>query len=240
MRTRSQENKKLSNPARRSTRLHALHKKRVKTYTSSKSPETKPQGSKVAPVSFVSTDFLAENYKEVLAKYGEGNKILEGILKEVRALAVIQTSGIPGTPLTGKMDVELFGKTPNFSALGKSNGAILFRPRAYNYMAIDAIVAHKFDRQKEKVIHLYPIQITINKHHSKSVDIFFRKWAPIYLKELFHKFPNHTIKFVFVWIDTIEARPSMQKMPLLLQCTYPRTLVADFPVIHVPIDEFIQ
>lgn len=231
MRTRSQKNAKLARSVRRSARIRNSSEGKCTSST---------KGQRTASIPSDDSDLhIAKMCRRIQLQGGNLNKLLLGFSSEILVLEAIHTSGIPGTPLTSQLHINWFFKTPNFSALGESNGAILFRPKASNYASIDAIVAQKFDKRKDKIIHLYPIQITINKRHRNSVDSFFSKWAPTYLKKLSHDFPFHAIKFTFIWIDKIEAQPTIRKVPISLQRAYPRTLASDFSVIHIPLEDLI-
>jgi hypothetical protein len=127
------------------------------------------------------------------------NASVVGFFIEQAVLQSIESNGLAvGEGSHGHMDAITFAGVPNFNT---SKAEALYVPRAFNYPGIDGIIL-RLDldgESKRRKASVFPLQVTVAKHHKDSEAIFFGLW-----KEWQKSLDVFDIDITFLWITTKE------------------------------------
>ncbi|KAF8448161.1 hypothetical protein BGX38DRAFT_1142913 [Terfezia claveryi] len=151
-------------------------------------------------------DFGEKPWVNRIAHAG-GNPAVLGFLVERAVLGILITSGTkfagPELEFHKALDLQKFsGYLPN-DAPKRNNKAIIYVPTAYNYAAVDAILAvrpkqvraKKTDPLPESEAVIVGIQVTISNSHGDSEGAFMRSW-----QEWEGLMASDITIFRFIWI----------------------------------------
>ncbi|KAF8533311.1 hypothetical protein BDD12DRAFT_865960 [Trichophaea hybrida] len=134
-----------------------------------------------------------------------GNPSVLGFLVEVIALGNLITYGTPfaGPEFSGSLRLQkFFGANPHFIPR-ENNVPTIFIPTAFNYEAVDAILAVREEGTFGTKATVVGIQVTIASSHSDSEAGFMGSWAP------WHTLMGcDNTEFRFLWIvENIKGKP---------------------------------
>ena len=147
-----------------------------------------------------------------MVEYVGGNGSVLGFFVEQVILSGIEKEGMimDGMKIPGMKSVG-FRSLPKLPE-NQSESPVLYIPDAYNYKAIDGMIVSVGTFDKQKVLEIMPIQITINQHHEDSERSFFRGWEDFFVKTLGGS-DYDILKIVFLWIvedtDTFPRKDGM-------------------------------
>ena len=146
-------------------------------------------------------DFGEKPWVNRIAHAGDHPAVL-GFLVERAVLGILVTSGTkfagPEVEFDKALELQKFsGKFPN-DAPKRNNKATIYVPTAYNYAAVDAILAARPKRRDalgESMAVVVGIQVTISDSHSDSESAFMRSW-----QDWEDLMASEVTIFRFIWI----------------------------------------
>jgi hypothetical protein len=165
------------------------------------------------------------------------NPVVRGFLAEHICLTSIANNGlvVVDKGLATQMPVATFQTEPDWSPfLCSAQHCHLYVPIAYNFKAVDGVIL-LLDRQNKKA-HMFLIQVTLGRRHSKSADDFYASMWWDWVRPLgMAGFEN--VQSTFVWIDQEQRADGIKSEKTRASRSGEKAVQPEYRVVHIGIDK---